>query len=301
MPKFVLRYGVVLLAVILTACGSSSGSSKSSAKAAATVDGTTIPISAYNTQVTILREQASTQSITGEDPCNGPPSFAPFCHQLKQQALNTLIDQQLVAEYAQAHHISVSNADFNRSWTEYLNSAQFKGNMAVVRAYARKLHVTVADLKTFLREKMLHDLVSFHVTKNMSQYAPSTRLARILAATPKELHGDQVLLKNHSFLGTLATVETNRASLCAQQPCGELGWQPNAFIPANEHALVTARVGKVVGPFASQQSYTLFLVEGHEPHRLTTSGQQLSLRERLFAKWLAQRQKQASVHKYVAA
>jgi hypothetical protein len=299
LPKFVLRYGLVLLSIILSACGSGSGTG--SAKSAATVDGTAIPLSAYNTQVTILREQALTSSTTGEDPCSGPPSFAPFCHQLKQQALNTLIDQQLVAEYARDHRISVSNADFNRSWIQYINSPQFKGSMAVVRAYARKLHVTLADLKTFLRAKMLHDLVSFHVTRNMSQYAPSTRLARLLAASPKEVHADRVLLKGHPFLEVLATVEGNHTSICAQQSCGELGWQPNAFVPANEHALVTARVGKVVGPFASQQVFSLFLIEGHEQHRLLTSGQQLSLRERLFATWLAKRQKQASVHRYVAA
>jgi SurA N-terminal domain len=299
LPKFALRYGLVLLTVILTACGSGSGTG--SAKSAAIVDGTAIPLSAYNTQVTILREQATTSSSTGVDPCSGPPSFAPFCHQLKQQALNTLIDQQLVTEYARDHHISVSNADFNGSWLQYINSAQFKGNMAVVRAYARKLRVTVADLKTFLRAKMLHDLVSFHVTRNMSQYAPSTRLSRLLAATPKELHADLRLLKRSSFLETLALILTNHSSLCAQQACGEMGWQPNAFIPSNEHALTTARVGKVVGPFASQQSFSLFLVEGHEPHRLLTSGQQLSLRERLFAKWLTKREKQASVRRYVAA
>lgn len=296
MSRSVLVSALSVLSLLFAGCGGSGGGQDNPA---ATVNGHTIPMTDYDTQVNVLRHQAASQSQTGIDPCSGGSFYAVFCQKLHQQALDTLVAAELVHEYAQQHHISVSNADFNRQWTVIV-ATQFKGDPAVAADYARSLDVTVEDLKNFERLDMLRNQVMYRVTIHMSPFADEVRISRIFVRNKKELHSVQLLLRtNHPFNQVAATLSHNLTSLCAKTQCGELGWIPDAFVPSAERSIVTSRDGSVVGPFASQGGFSLFQVEAHRKHAVMTSKQQLSRRQQLFAQWLTQQRRKATIHRYV--
>jgi parvulin-like peptidyl-prolyl isomerase len=288
-----------VLVFLMAACGSAGGSGASDS-AAASVNGRSIPMSAYNLQVTVLRHNAL-NSDAGIDPCSGAiKTYAVFCHELKKTALDTLIAQEIVAQYARKHHIVISRSDFNREWLQVMTS-QWKGDIHVARAYARSEGVTIADLQQFTRDTMLHDQVMYQVTKHMSPYADQTKISRIFVTTNKQLRTVRTLLRAHRpFNQIAATLKGNLGGPCAATQCGDLGWIPNAFVPAQQRAVVTSPPGTVTGPFVDQSGYTLILVEGHRPHLFMTQQQQLSMREKLFSAWLKEQEKKATVHRYVA-
>lgn len=291
--------GFALVGLGLAACGSSSQGSDSQSRPAATVNGSTIPMGAFNKQVWVQRIQAA-RSPSAMDPCSAGQNFVGLCQQLKQNALDALIDQELVDQYAKRHHISVSDADFNRQWAIILKD-KFHGDNAVLRAFARGQHLTVADLQSFEREDMVRQAVLGQVTKNMSLRWPATRLSRILAPDQRGLKNIQTLLKaGRSFNYVAYLLRANQRSLCAQQACGDLGWIPNVFVPAAEQSAVTAPPGTILGPYASQAGYTLVQVEAHQNHYLINVNQEIAMRERNFARWLADQRSHAAIHRYVA-
>jgi hypothetical protein len=253
----------------------------------------------YNKQVWVQRIQAA-RSPSAMDPCSAGQNFAGLCQQLKQNALDALIDQKLVDQYAQQHHIAVSDADFNRQWAIIVKD-RFHGDNAVLRAFARGQHLTVADLQSFERENMVRQAVLGRVTKTMSLHWPATRLSRLLTPDQRGVKNIQTLLKaGRSFNYVAYLLRANQRSLCAQQACGDLGWIPNVFVPAAEQSAVTAHPGTILGPYTSQAGYTLVQVEAHQGHFLLNVNQEIAMRERIFARWLANQRSHAAIHRYVA-
>jgi len=299
LSRSLARYALVALSLVLAACGSSSNAPGTQSRPAATVNGSAIPMGAFNKQVWVQRVQAA-RSPSAMDPCSEGQNFVGLCQQLKQNALDVLIDQELVDQYAKQHRITVSDADFNRQWTIIVKD-KFHGDNAVLRAFARGQHLTVADFQSFEREDMVRQAVLGRVTKNMSLRWPSTRLSRIVVSDQHGLKNIQSLLKaGRSFNYVAYLLRANQRSMCAQQACGDLGWIPNVFVPAAEQSAATARPGTILGPYASQSGYTLVQVEAHQSHYLLNVNQEIAMRERIFARWLAIERSHATIHRYVA-
>lgn len=295
MSRSLLQSGLILAALLLAGCGSG----QQSGDAAAKVNGQSIPMSAYNTRIHVLRYDTAAQG-SGIDPCDGGKTFAPLCSKLKQEAIDTLVREQLIREYAHQHGISVSSADFNRQWSVIVKT-RWHSDPAVVRDYAKSMGITVGDLKDFARQDLLQQEVTYRVTKNMPLYAPQVRLAQIAVATKRDLRTVRLLLKTHSFFQVAQFESSNARSLCVQSThCGELGWIPNVFVSAPERAVLRARPGAIVGPIAGQSGYALLLVEGHDRHHPLSAQQALSMRRLLFGHWLDGEEKQASVQRFVA-
>jgi parvulin-like peptidyl-prolyl isomerase len=226
----------------------------------------------------------------------------PLCAALKRDALNTLINNELVREYASGHHITVTDAEFARQWAA-IDKAKFHDQPRVVRAYAGRLGWTVADLKASIRQDLLQQKVMFAVTKNMSRYTPAVKVSRIDMPNQKEIKGVQdQLASGQSFQSIAAALNKDKKSLChSEGGCGELGWLPTAFVPAGDKSVLQAKVGTVVGPFPGQQLYELLRVEGKNNHYPMTAQQQYRMRQQLFVQWLNRQVKKASITKHVTA
>src|SRR5690348_10263595 len=89
----------------LAGCGASTGGSS----AAVTVNGQSISMAAYNKEFSYDRVAA--EDNYSFDVCSTKKT-APLCAQVKRTALNDLIGNTLVDQYAAKHQISVSNAEF---------------------------------------------------------------------------------------------------------------------------------------------------------------------------------------------
>jgi len=284
-----------LLVSVVVGC---SGQSAQGAKQAAMVNGHPISMSAYSTQVHLKRLSQS-QALGQPDVCT-VKIYTSLCKKLEQNALDDLINEELIREYASAHHIVVTQTDFNREWSAVFYN-KFHADGAVLNAWAKTNGLRVSDVKSMVRENLLQQSVMYQITKYMSTRAPAVRVSRIAIATPKELRDVQLLLRHGRAFDVVASdLSGNKQSVCAQIGCGELGWIPDALVPARERTIVRTPSGKIAGPFASQGGYTLFLVEAHLPHYPMTPREQLAMRQQLFAGWVTQQRRKAEVRRFVA-
>jgi parvulin-like peptidyl-prolyl isomerase len=277
--------------VAFSACGSS-------AHPAATVNGHDISMSAFHEQVYYQRQVAVDSG--GTDQCQtGNPKVV--CGQLKSSALTNLIDNELVQEYADRHHISVSQADFNREWAQVWK-VRFQHNPALLNAFAKHMHVTESDLKGRVKQDMLRQAVLNHVVKSAMSVAPAIRAASIFVSTKKQATTVQAQLRAGTPFLTVATkLSKVKTSACATAgSCGDAGWVPTALLPPFQRFLLKERAGTPLGPYRLQQGYQFYLVEGISTHFAMTANQQAALRALAFSQWLARQESHATIKRYAA-
>lgn len=266
---------------------------------AATVNGQHISMTSYQTQVTYKRHLAALGN--GDiDPCNVKVD-GPICARIKQAALNDLVNEELVREYAARRHITVSAAEFHAQWVQVM-ADRFKNNVPQMHAWLKHFGLTESDLKSMVRADILSQKVMYAVTQSMMPATtPAVRLARIVVQSQAQLKQTRAMLRRQSFLQVASLLSTNQSGLCYQTGCGDLGWLPTKFLSPAEHRAASAPIGTVVGPLTNQQGLTLLRVEGHDARYHLNAQQQLAWRQQLFTTWLSARQRRASIHRHVAA
>jgi SurA N-terminal domain len=279
-----------LLAALVAGCGSSGPSP------AATVNGHDISMTSYNQEVRYDCVNAASQY--GFDVCKDKGTKF-VTDSLKKSSLEALIQVELIQEYAAKHHIAVSALDFNRNWT-IIYQTKF-GSAKVLKAFVSRYGMTVADLKTRLRNDLLKQRVEAVVTAKTPAQTVAIRLARLQTLNK----GGNLLVRNLLRLGKTfpqiaVQLGTNTLGPC-KTGCGDLGWIPIAFLPTYQSNLATARVGKVVGPLALQQSgFEYFQVEARDAHYTMTTQQQSTMRNKVMAQWLSQQEKRATIKRFTA-
>lgn len=274
----------------LSACGSSSS------KPAATVDGHAISMSAFHQQVYYRRQV--TIDTGGTDQCQtGSP--AAVCGQLKSGALTDLIDNELVQEYADKHHIAVSQADFNREWSQ-IWKVRFQHNPMLLQAWAKRMHITEADVKARVRQDMLRQAVLNQVVPQTYSAAPAIHAASIFVANRKQADAVEVKLRSGMpFLSVAQSLSLDKKSPCSTKGvCGDFGWVPSALLPPYQRFLLTQKVGVPLGPYHLQQGFEFYQVEGISKHFAMTANQQAALRGLAFSRWLAQQEQHSAIKRY---
>ena len=287
----------VLGAVGLASAIAFSGCGGSSAHPAASVNGHDISMSAFNQQVYYRRQVAV--DTGGSDQCQaGSP--APVCGQLKASALTDLVDDELVQEYADKHHIAVPTADFNREWAQ-IYKIRFQSNPALVKAFSQRMRISEADVKARVKQDMLRQAVLDHVT-TVPTMAPAIHAASIFASTKKQADAVQAQLHAGTpFLTAARTLARDRKSSCATAgACGDAGWVPTALLPPYQRFLIKERIGTPLGPFRLQQGYEFYLVEGRSQNFAMSASQQIALRGLAFSRWLARQEQHSSIKRYAA-
>jgi parvulin-like peptidyl-prolyl isomerase len=279
--------------VVLGGCGIGQG------HPAATVNGHDISMADFDSQV---QYQTRTYSYAnGLDVCKSK-STGLFCKQLKKDALNNLIGNELVREYASRHGIEVTKEDIDRQWAVTFQGKSFRGNRRVLDAFLKRMNMTLPQLKERIGQDMLRQAVAASLTEHMPQTVPALRLGQIQVANSTELDAARAQLRRGVPFTTVAAQLTRKKnSLCARSgACGDLGWVPEELIPPTQRSLMTAKVGQIVGPVTAQQGSLLYLLEGREAHYTPSAKQRLSLRQVRFQAWLDGQQKKADVKRYVA-
>jgi hypothetical protein len=276
-------------AVAFSACGSSN-------KPAATVDGHDISMSAYHQQVYYKRQVAV--DTGGTDQCQ-PGSPAAVCGALKSGALTDLIDNQLVQEYADKHHISVSKADFDREWGQ-IWKVRFQHNPMLLTAFARRMRISEADIKSRVKQDMLRQAVLNSVVKTTFTSAPAIHAASIYVSTQKQSNTVRAQLHGSTpFLTVAKNLSLDKKSACsAAGACGDAGWVPTALLPPYQRFLLKEKIGVPLGPFRLQQGYEFYEVEGISQHFAMTPSQQVALRGLAFSRWLAQQEHHSKITRY---
>jgi parvulin-like peptidyl-prolyl isomerase len=278
--------------IALAGCGSGGGGST-----AATVNGQTISMTAYNKEFSYDRVAA--EDNYNFDVCS-TKATAPLCAEVKRTALNDLIGNALVDQYAARHHIVVTNADFQRRWAE-IDAAKFHDDPAVVTAYAKRYGWSVADFKASIRHDILEQKVMLALTRHMPLYVPAVKMSRIDVSTTKEESLVQARLHTGvPFARIVSELASNKKSLChTPRNCGEVGWLPTAFLPPADSKAATAAPGTVIGPVSGQNVFEFLQVERHNQNYLMTAAEQYRYRQQLFSAWLAGQQRHAAITRHI--
>lgn len=284
---------VLFAAVALSACGNP----VSAQNPAATVNGTDVSMAAYNKELRFELNQQ--EDKLGLNPCRAK-GLGPVCDQVKKTALDTLIDVVLVRDYAVKHHLVVPQSSIDRQWA-IIYKQDFHNQHAVLVAYAKRFGWTPADVKRKTAEQLQQDAVMVQMTKNMPVHAPAVRLSKIDVKTQADVSAVKAALAHgQSFTQVAATLSRDKKSLCSQVGCGDTGWLPTAFVPPGDKAVLTARIGQVVGPFAGQQLYELIQVTERNPHYALTAQQILRFRQQKLVTWLSKQEKRSSIQRNVS-
>lgn len=293
MSRFLLSAGL-LLTVLLAGCGTSA----SGASVAASVNGTDISRASFNKQLKYKRVVSS--DSYGMDVC-AQKSTAALCNELKRETLNGMIDDEIARQYAEKHHISVSDAEFNREWTIVLKKS-FTGQTRVARSYARRYGWTLADLKSSIRQDLLGQKVAVAVTQGMSTTALALSISRIDVANAAQAQQVEAQLRGGTAFNAIARqLNVAKNSTCHKQGgCGPMGWIPSYFLsPAHRAALLAARPGQVLGPFQAQRVLEFLQIEAKNPSFAMTSQQIYQRRQQLYSAWLQRQRQSASIKRYV--
>jgi parvulin-like peptidyl-prolyl isomerase len=282
------------LALVLAACGSSGGGQPA---AAAVVNGHQISMEAYTAE--FHQQRAAAIGSYGYDVCS-IKQMTSLCNALKQKALNSVIDGELVREYAAKHGITVTPAEDSVRWKQvFLN--RFDNRKDVESAWLRNEAISEADLRRSLHQDLLEQKVIYAVTAGLSPYQPSVRIAQITSTSQSEEKQIQGYLKRGvPFLQAAAVARGSKLPGCSVGPCGDLGWTADALVPADGRRLLTAPVGTVIGPLRGQTEVLFFQVEARSPHYKLNNRVLYSLRQLKFTAWVEQQQKLAKVTKHVA-
>jgi hypothetical protein len=293
LSKSVYAIALSILVTILAGCGSNSSQSS---EPAARVNGHDISMAAYTREVIFKR---LTDTSVGVDVCV-PKSLADLCHKLKQTVLSDLINNEIVHEYARAHGIVISTAEFDRQWAQVFKN-KFHGDNAVLNDYAKGIGYSVAEIRGTVWDDLLQQRVLYRVTQHMRTVGAATTVSELSVGSEAELHQiDALLKKGTSFAAIAHQLVSTKGQVCYQAACGVPLVVPDAFVPRAQYAIVTSRVGSIVGPFSSQQALTLIQVRAHYQKYPFTTAQVYSLRQQQFSSWLAQQVRRANVQRYAA-
>jgi hypothetical protein len=287
-----LILAAVTFAIALVGCGS-----PSSSKPAAVVNSHDISMTSFNQEYRY--ECVNAVTTYGYDVCHDKGSVS-FQKGIKQNALQTLIDKEIIAEYAVKHHIAVSALDFNRNWALIYHS-KF-GTQRILKTFVRRYGITVPELKARIRNDMLREDVTVAVTAHMPTTAPAINLARIQTLNSAGNVEITNLIKDKiPFVQIAKHFEGGANGPCASG-CGDLGWIPTTFLPSYQKYLATSKIGKPIGPIKLQKNgFEWYEVLGRESQYRLTQKQQVTMRDQiLFPQWLTAQEKHASVKRYVA-
>lgn len=287
-------WALLALAVVLAACGSSGGGQAASA---AVVNGHDISMEAYTAE--FQQQRAEAVSVYGYDVCT-IKQMASLCNAIKQKALTSVIDTELVREYAAKHGITVTAAEDTVRWKQVFLS-RFDNRQDVERAWLRREGISEADLRRSLHDDLLEQKVIYAVTPNLSPSQPSVRIAQITTTSKTDAKTIEGYLTHHvPFLEAAILAKRDNLAGCSAGPCGDLGWTADALVPPDGRQVLTAPVGTAIGPIRGQNQIDFFEVEARSPHYNLSNQQLYALRQLKFTAWVQQQQKLAKVTKHVA-
>jgi parvulin-like peptidyl-prolyl isomerase len=295
LSRSLLLAGLASLALVITGCGT-----PASAKPAIVVNSHQVSMAQYNQE--LRYECVNAVSSYGYDVCHDK-SPSVFKTNLKQTVVQTLIDREIIEQYARAHNISVSQQAFQRYWLSV-----YKGKFnskKVLNAFVARYGMTVVQFKARLRDDLLREDVAAQVARNAPTKVPAISVASLqVANSAANLQVAAELKQGKTFLSLVKQFDGGKTSACSSSSgCGYLGWVPIAFLPTYEKKLATAPVGEAVGPQHLQAGgYQWWLVANRKQNYALTAQQQITMRDQIiFPKWLAAQEKKASVKRYVAA
>ena len=273
--------GLVLLAMLVSACTRNnpteevtatiaptetpSGPTPTTVPAAAIVNGETIPLAWY---------QSELQRYLGAQEAAGTPVTDQVA--AGQTVLNELINQFLLAQGAQETGLSVTDEEVQAR----IDALAAQTDLA---AWKAQWGYTDADLFNMLKLEMLAALERDQIAATIPETMEQVEIRQVFAYTAAGAQSAKTSLNSGSDFEEVAYTYDPTTG-------GYLGWVPRGYllIPAVEEAAFSLPVGSTSDIIESEVGYHIVMVLDRGDHALSSDAR-LTLQRNAVAAWLAER------------
>lgn len=273
--------GLVLLAMLISACTRNnpteevtatiapteppSGPTPTTVPAAAIVNGETIPLAWYQSELQryLVAQEAAGTPVTDQAAAG-------------QTVLNELINQFLLAQGAQEAGLSVTDEEVQAR----IDALAAQTDLT---AWKAQWGYTDADLFNMLKLEMLAALERDQIAATIPETMEQVEIRQVFAYTAAGAQSAKTSLNSGSDFEEVAYTYDPTTG-------GYLGWVPRGYllIPAVEEAAFSLAVGSTSDIIESEVGYHIVMVLDRGDHALSSDAR-LTLQRNAVAAWLAER------------
>ena len=248
--------------------------------AAAIVNGTAIPLAAYQLAVDQgFHAQAQDQNI---DP--NSPQGQELLAQTKSQVLDGMIDDVLIAQEAAKEGVAVSEADLNAAMQGMITDA---GGQAAFDQSLVAAGQTLDDARTVQRTQMLNNLMRDRVLANVPTTAEQVHARHILVDS--QAAADALLAQLKAGADFVQMAQQSSKDSMTSAKGGDMDWFPRGWLPSKEveDAAFALQPGQISGVVHSAFGFHIIQVIERDPNRALPPEKLLELQKQAIEKWLA--------------
>lgn len=217
-------------------------------------------------------------------------------NQIRQQVLNTLIDQTIIEQEAAKAGITISEEMVDTKIQESITQG---GGEAQFEEWLTTNNLTTAEFKTQLQSELIANQVFETITGDIPESADQIELSHILVTDDTTAWSVIEQLKQGADFTDL--VEEYSIDENSRVNNGNLGWFPQGLglVPTEvEEIAFSIEPGQVSGPIQSPLGFHIIKLENREAARPLEDMRQ-PLKQQIFIKWLAEQRSLTTVDIYV--
>ena len=217
-------------------------------------------------------------------------------NQIRQQVLNTLIDQAIIEQKAAQAGIVISEEMVD---TKIQESVTQGGGEAQFEEWLTANNLTLTEFKSQLKSELIANQVFETITGDTPETADQIELSQILVADDVTAWNIIDQLKQGADFAELVQEYSIDESSRANN--GNLGWFPQGMglVPTEVEAIAfSIEPGQVSGPIQSPLGFHIIKLENRETARPLEDLRQ-ALKQQIFIKWLAEQRSLTTIEIYV--
>jgi foldase protein PrsA len=247
------------------------------AQLAARVNGQGIALDLFNRQMTqaqaaFVQQGVDTKSTSGQEALKS----------LRQQVLDQMINDTVIAQQAEKEGIKVTDNDVNARLAQMIQDA---GSVDKLNEYLKQNQITLADFCSQIRSNVVGEAMLNRVTSALPTKVEQVHVRQILVSTAAQAQQVKKQLDAGGDFAALAKQYSLDES--SKTNGGDLGWAPKGrFDPQFEAVAFQLKVGQVSDVVQTQFGYHLIKVEGHESARELPPELLQNARQQAFLTWL---------------
>ena len=276
----------------LTKNGQADKAVENGLRVAARVNDQPIFEDAYQKQVTQFKQSLIAQGVD-LDSESGQAQLA----QIRQQVLNTLVDQVIIEQAAERQGISLSAEQLEAKAQE---SAAQGPDRAQFEAWLAANNLTYDDFKETLRVQLIANQLFEQITSTVADSSEQIQLRQILVADEATAKTIIEQLKNGADFAELA--QTASLDESSRDNGGALGWVPHGIglVPPEVEAIAfSVQPPQVSGPIPSPLGFHIIQVQAKETERPLELGMLQALKEQYFITWLTEQRSASTIEKFI--
>ncbi len=248
------------------------------AQLAARVNGQGISLDLYNRQMT----QAQTAMTANGGVDLKSASGQEMLKSLKQQVLDQMINEVVIAQQADREGIKVTDDDLNARLAQMIQDA---GSVDKLNEYLNKNQLTLADLCLQVRNQLLGEAMLNRVTGALPTQVEQVHVRQILVPTPALAQQVRDLARSGKDFAELA--KQYSVDETTKNNGGDLGWLPKGVLdPRLDAVMFDLPVNQVSDVIQTQFGYHVIQVTEKQKNRPLPPELIQNARQNAFLAWL---------------